>query len=363
MFNFTDHLGNIRLSYSKDPATNVLKIIEENHYYPFGLKHAGYNSDKLMYSKENETLILKPVPPLFVTSYDKKFNGKSWETELGLNFYDYGARNYDPALGRWMNVDPLAEKSRRWSSYTYCYNNPLIFVDPDGMFATPPDWYIDNITGKILGRDTASTNDIRMIDRRDYNEILEKNSGTISDKVTIQLQNNSIPVCVNDEQIQNEVQEITDLSKKNENQTILTLNRETGEVSAIRGQPGSDGITEFSYNSRTSSNGETYNTYEGNLLLGQVHGHNETQDPNKSNVAGTSSYDKDTASNVGVSIYATDAYTQNVGGQVEVHKVNSKGEQTNNVGYTKGNTSQQGQGGATFNIGLDALKDWSGIRF
>src|SRR5690625_1735404 len=66
-------------------------------------------------------------------TYRYDFNAKEHQPELGLNWHDYHARNYDAALGRWMNVDPLGEKYSSWSPYNYTLNNPVRFVDPDGM--------------------------------------------------------------------------------------------------------------------------------------------------------------------------------------------------------------------------------------
>ncbi|MDT7831248.1 DUF6443 domain-containing protein [Flavobacteriaceae bacterium S356] len=109
--------------YEFDASTT--EIIEESNYYPFGLKHKGYNN--VVSSNGNSV------------AQRWKFGGKEYNEELGLDWYDISARNYDPAIGRWMNLDPLAEEMRRHSPYNYAFNNPVYFIDYDGMAPSGPE--------------------------------------------------------------------------------------------------------------------------------------------------------------------------------------------------------------------------------
>lgn len=111
-YNLTDHLGNVRVVI-RPAANNLAEIMEYTNYFPFGMKM---------------------TPGLSQSSTDNKYlyNGKEQQTDFGLNWYDFGARMYDPCLGRWHSVDPLTEKYRKWSTYNYGVDNPIRFIDPDG---------------------------------------------------------------------------------------------------------------------------------------------------------------------------------------------------------------------------------------
>jgi RHS repeat-associated protein len=86
-----------------------------------------------------------------------KFGGKELDMQHGLNLYDFSARTYDPAVGRFTTMDPLAEKYYSISPYAYCANNPVNAIDPDGR-----DSYYTN-AGRFIYTDNKKTDEIRII--------------------------------------------------------------------------------------------------------------------------------------------------------------------------------------------------------
>jgi RHS repeat-associated protein len=65
-----------------------------------------------------------------------QYNGKEWNDDFGLNWNEYGARWYDGAVGRFMSIDPLSDIAPEWIPYRYAFNNPISYIDPDGLFET-----------------------------------------------------------------------------------------------------------------------------------------------------------------------------------------------------------------------------------
>jgi RHS repeat-associated protein len=117
-------------------------MIEKSHYYPFGMR-------------------FYPESTSNINAIAFRYNGKEYDSMNGLNRYDYGARFYDPSLGGWHTPDPMAGKKPWISPYTYCRNNPLRFIDPDGR----DEWDVD-LKGHIKWEKKSESHILYALDKK-----------------------------------------------------------------------------------------------------------------------------------------------------------------------------------------------------
>ena len=126
-----DHLGSVRQVIEAE-GTDQGTIVQKMNYYPSGLQFCNNVTDS-------------DVQP-------NRYNGKELDKMHGLNTYDYGARQYNPVVGRWDRMDPLCEKYYGVSPYAYCHGDPINKIDPDGL----DDYYTQN--GVFIRSDDKKTN-------------------------------------------------------------------------------------------------------------------------------------------------------------------------------------------------------------
>ena len=114
MFSDKNNDGLIQQSTSQETS----EVTQENHYTPFGLAMEGTWSN---------------TPSVTDSKY--LYNGKELNDDFGLGLMDYGARMYDATIGRWTAVDPMADMYHPITPYNYTMNNPMRFIDPNGMYS------------------------------------------------------------------------------------------------------------------------------------------------------------------------------------------------------------------------------------
>ena len=117
VYQYKDHVGNVRLSYTDDPSNpGTPTIIEESNYYPFGLEHKGYNGS--INGRENNY---------------QTYLGQEINKELGLDWLSFRHRNYMPEIGRFFGVDPVAGDYVNISPYQFAHNNPVWKIELEGL--------------------------------------------------------------------------------------------------------------------------------------------------------------------------------------------------------------------------------------
>ncbi len=142
-YKINDHLGNTRVSFADlngDQVISKQEILQQNHYYPFGMNMEGSWDNVHPITAEN--------------AY--QYNGNELNQDLGINLSDFNARWYDATLGRFISVDPLAEQDIQIdkSAYAFAWNDPILLSDKTGLSPNSnddDDEYTDIFELKIYG--------------------------------------------------------------------------------------------------------------------------------------------------------------------------------------------------------------------
>jgi len=118
-YNLRDHLGNMRVVFSTI-GNGVAQELQNTHNYLFGITMEGIGYDAYLQHPE-------------IAENKYLYNGKEFQTDYNLNWYDYRYRYYDPVICRFMSVDRLADKYPYKTPYDFAENRPISGTDLDGL--------------------------------------------------------------------------------------------------------------------------------------------------------------------------------------------------------------------------------------